>query len=109
MGWILVMFDLPVVETEERRKASRFRNDLLDLGYFMLQESVYARNCVSYEKYGQHLGDVKKLAPERGSITAIYITDKQWLNSVNMTLIKPKKPKRGIEAGEDRPQQMTFW
>jgi CRISPR-associated protein Cas2 len=109
MGWILVMFDLPVVETEERRKASRFRNDLLDLGFFMLQESVYARNCVSHEKYPQHLSNVKSIAPERGSITALYITDKQWLSSVNMTLVKPKKAKRGIEAGEERPQQMTFW
>ena len=109
MGWILVMFDLPVVEREERRKASRFRMDLLDTGFFMLQESVYARNCVSHEKYTQHLSDVKAIAPERGSITAIYITDKQWLNSVSMTLVKPKKAKRGIEAGEERPQQMTFW
>lgn len=109
MGWILVMFDLPVVEKEERRKASRFRLDLLDSGFFMLQESVYARNCVSYEKYTQHLADVKAIAPHRGSITAIYITDKQWLSSVNMTLVKPKKAKYSIDPGEDRPQQMTFW
>lgn len=103
------MFDLPVVETEERRNASRFRQDLLDLGYFMLQESVYARNCVSYEKYTQHLSNVKRISPDRGNITAIYITDKQWLNSVSLTLVKPKKSKFGIETAEDRSKQMTFW
>ena len=103
------MFDLPVVEANERRLASRFRQDLLDVGYFMLQESVYVRNCVSYEKYQQHLSKVQALAPQRGSITARYITEKQWLSSVNMTLVKPKRGEYQTEAGEGRPEQMTFW
>lgn len=109
MGWILVMFDLPVVEQDERRQASRFRNQLLDLGYFMLQESVYARNCVSQEKYQQHLANVRTIAPERGSINAFFITNKQWLTSVSLTLVKPKKTKRQIEAGDEMAQQMSFW
>ena len=109
MGWILVMFDLPVVEKLDRRQASRFRLDLLDLGYFMLQESVYVRNCVSQEKYRQYLAQVKQLAPDQGLINAFFITNKQWLNSVSMTLVKPSKTKRGIEAGEPMPEQMTFW
>ncbi|MEB3286026.1 MAG: CRISPR-associated endonuclease Cas2 [Vampirovibrionales bacterium] len=103
------MFDLPVIEPEERLQASRFRNGLLDLGFFMLQESVYARNCVSQEKYQQHLGDVKTIAPNRGLINGFFITNKQWLTSVSLTLTKPKKTKRGIEAGEKTTQQMTFW
>lgn len=109
MGWILVMFDLPVVEKEERRQAGRFRSELLDLGYFMLQESVYARNCVSQEKYRQYLSDVRGMAPHKGLINAFYITNRQWLDSVSLTLTKPKKAKRAIEAGENMPEQMTFW
>ena len=35
MGWILVMFDLPVLTDTERKTASRFRKDLLDGGYLM--------------------------------------------------------------------------
>ena len=31
--WVLVMFDLPVETPEERKVASGFRNDLLDLGF----------------------------------------------------------------------------
>lgn len=109
MGWIIVAFDLPVVEKDERRQASRFRKDLLDLGYFMLQESVYARNCVSQEKYEQYLSNIKTIAPDRGLINAFFITNKQWLNSVSLTLAKPKKARYGIEAGEKMPEQMTFW
>jgi CRISPR-associated protein Cas2 len=109
MGWIIVMFDLPVELPEERRQASRFRLDLLDRGYYMLQESVYVRNCVSQEKYGQYLSTLKLLAPERGLINAFFITNKQWQNSVSLTLAKPFKQKRQIEAQEPMPQQMTFW
>lgn len=103
------MFDLPVVEPEERRQASKFRQALLDLGYFMLQESVYTRNCVSQEKYRQYLRDVQAVAPDRGLINVFFITDRQWLSSVSMTLAKPKKTRRSINAGEAMPQQMTFW
>ena len=31
--WLIVMFDLPVIEREERKSATRFRNDLLDMGF----------------------------------------------------------------------------
>ena len=109
MGWLLVMFDLPVGTKEERRQASRFRLELLDLGYFMMQESVYARNCVSQEKYSQHLSDVRAIAPTRGLINAFFITEKQWLSSVSMTLTKPKRNKHSIEMATEAPRQMTFW
>ncbi len=109
MGWILVMFDLPVVEKDERRQASRFRSDLMDLGYFMMQESIYARNCVSQEKYRQHLSDVQSLAPNQGLINVFFITEKQWMTSVSMTLTKPRRNGNSIDAGIESPQQMTFW
>jgi len=32
MGWILVMFDLPVGTEEQRRSATQFRKGLLDAG-----------------------------------------------------------------------------
>ncbi len=103
------MFDLPVVEKLERRQASRFRLDLIDLGYFMLQESVYVRNCVSQEKYQQYLAQVRSIAPYKGIINAFFITNKQWLNSVSMTLVKPPKSRYCIENSAPMPQQMTFW
>lgn len=41
--WCLVMFDLPVETKEQRREATRFRHDLLDWGFIMVQFSVYAK------------------------------------------------------------------
>ena len=31
--WMVVMFDLPVMEKAERKAATQFRNGLLDLGF----------------------------------------------------------------------------
>lgn len=43
--WMVVMFDLPVVEKAERKAATEFRNALLDMGFEMSQFSVYMRFC----------------------------------------------------------------
>lgn len=59
------------------RLANRFRKDLLNLGYFMLQNSIYVRSCVTYEKQEQFIKAVKQIAPSTGSINVIYITDAQ--------------------------------
>ena len=37
------MFDLPVTEKEDRKRATAFRNSLLDEGFCMAQFSVYFR------------------------------------------------------------------
>ena len=41
MMWIICMFDIPVRTRTEMRKATRFRNLLLDNGFVMKQFSVY--------------------------------------------------------------------
>lgn len=41
--WCVVMFDLPVGTKDERRRATKFRNNLLDLGFQMAQFSVYVQ------------------------------------------------------------------
>ena len=46
--WIMVMFDLPVVDPHDRKAATGFRNALLDMGFEMAQFSVYMRFCSGY-------------------------------------------------------------
>ena len=43
--WVVVYFDLPVTTKVERRRATGFRNMLLDEGFLMKQYSVYIRHC----------------------------------------------------------------
>lgn len=109
MGWLFVCFDLPVVESEQMRLATHFRKYLLDSGYFMLQQSIYVRSCVSYEKTEKYINNIKRAAPCNGSICVFYLTDKQWSNSVRIEKADYKKSKYNVNIGEDAPKQITFW
>ena len=48
--WLVVMFDLPVATKIERKLATQFRNNLLDMGFEMMQFSVYTKFCSSKSK-----------------------------------------------------------
>ena len=108
MGQLLVMFDLPTYTLEERRQASKFRNSLLDLGFLMVQESIYLRNCVSYEKMESHIESVKKRAPDVGSIISLFITNRQWQDANNIT-IASRRSHREINPEDEIYEQVTFW
>ena len=107
MGWLLTMFDLPVVSDKERKVATKFRNDLLDDGFLMIQFSVYARPCVSFDQLNKHIGSIRRITPEAGNVRLIYITDEQWAKSV--TVIGPNYD-HGKRAEDPKiPGQVDFW
>jgi CRISPR-associated protein Cas2 len=107
MGWILVMFDLPVLTDRERKMATAFRKDLLDSGYLMIQFSIYARPCVSLEAMDSHIAKVQSVTPEAGNVRLMFITDQQWGNSV--TVIGPNYKQGSREIDPMMPQQVEFW
>ena len=87
MGWLVVCFDLPVVEKEQMRQANLFRKALLEQGYFNLT----------------------MIAPSTGSILAFYITDRQWSLSISIEKSGYKTSKYKKKSGENAEKQMTFW
>ena len=107
MGWILVMFDLPVLTDEERKTASRFRKELLESGYLMIQFSIYARPCVSLEQMDSHIAWVKAITPEAGNVRLMFITDEQWGKSV--TIIGPNYRQGSRALDPEMPEQVEFW
>ncbi|MGA9869199.1 MAG: CRISPR-associated endonuclease Cas2 [Acetobacteraceae bacterium] len=76
--WLFVLFDLPVGTKAERRAANRFRNFLKDDGYMMLQFSVYSRVCRGEDGALKHVARVTRNLPEKGSIRALQVTDRQY-------------------------------
>lgn len=82
--WLFVFFDLPVVTKKERRMAAGFRKNLLKNGYSMLQFSVYNRHCASKESVNVHVKRVKSFVPEKGHVSILSITDKQYGNIINI-------------------------
>lgn len=107
MGWIVAMFDLPVMSDMERKTATRFRNDLLDHGFMMIQFSVYARPCVNFEQISKHIEIIKALIPEAGNVRLLYITDEQWGKSVTVMGPNYRQGKRALNAKV--PEQVEFW
>ena len=76
--WILVMFDLPT-DTKEARAAYRtFRETLKDLGFSMIQYSIYSRSSASEEAAKVHMNKIKLILPDDGQIRVIILTDKQY-------------------------------
>jgi len=76
--WMVVMFDLPVVEKAERKAATGFRNALLDLGFQMSQFSVYMRFCTSNTQVETYSKRVENALPEGGKVNILQFTDKQY-------------------------------
>ena len=76
--WIIALFDLPVMTKAERQKASKFRNYLLDLGFEMVQFSVYMKHCAGKEQAEVIQNRIKVEVPNYGNVKLLQITDKQF-------------------------------
>ncbi|MFV0266293.1 MAG: CRISPR-associated endonuclease Cas2 [Draconibacterium sp.] len=82
--WLFVFFDLPVTTKKERKQAARFRKDLMQDGFSMMQFSVYNRHCASKESAEVHINRVKGFIPEKGQVSILTVTDKQYGNIMNV-------------------------
>lgn len=75
---LMVMFDLPVKTSAERRAYRKFRKGLIREGFFMMQFSIYIRVCPN-RKSAQFLDKrVAQIAPERGTIQTMMVTEAQY-------------------------------
>jgi CRISPR-associated protein Cas2 len=100
--WLYVFFDLPTNTKEQRLAASRFRKDLLQDGFTMMQYSVYIRHCVSKESLEVHLKRVKSAVPPEGFVSTLQVTDKQFGNMINFV-------GKRLEPPPEAPMQLEFF
>ena len=89
--WCLVMFDLPVETKKQRREATRFRNDLLDWGFCMVQFSVYVKYWPTGGQDHATLRAIKTHLPEGGQVRVLALTDRQWATGLRFDNAKPRK------------------
>ena len=99
--WMMVMFDLPVGTTAERRKATRFRNVLLDEGFEMSQFSVYFRFCGDRSRTQPYVNRIRAASPPGGKISILFFTDKQFADIINIQ-------NRAIQAPVKNPDQFVL-
>lgn len=78
--WVQVLFDLPVVRKVDRKAATEFRNNLLDLGFQMSQYSVYMKFCATKDQTDTLVRKIELIVPDRGRVHILVFTDKQYEN-----------------------------
>ena len=76
--WVIAMFDLPTDTPKARKAYTRFRKDLLEDGFTMMQYSVYVRHCASIENAKVHAARMGKQVPAAGEVRFLTITDRQF-------------------------------
>ena len=76
--WMVVMFDLPVLSKRQRKRAAKFRHDLLDLGFEMAQYSVYMKFCGQRNAAEALAKRVERHVPSEGRVSILTLTDKQY-------------------------------
>lgn len=76
--WVIALFDLPTETREQRREYRRFRDHLLRDGFVMLQFSVYARPCPTYEDAEKHTDRVELHLPPEGQVRVLTLTSQQY-------------------------------
>jgi CRISPR-associated protein Cas2 len=101
--WVWVLFDLPVGTRAERKRATTFRNGLLDHGFDMVQFSVYLRHTWSREKAESLARKVGELVPNAGHVQILFFTDKQYAQS------KIFRGKARAKTPAEKPRQLVLF
>lgn len=75
---LMVMFDLPVETSQERRAYRKFRKVLINEGFLMMQYSIYVRVCVSKQSAQFMERRITTMVPEEGLVQTMMVTEKQY-------------------------------
>jgi CRISPR-associated protein Cas2 len=76
--WVMALFDLPVLTKDERSRATKFREYLLDQGFVMMQLSCYIKFTPSKEKADALAVKIGAEVPSGGKVDIVFFTDAQY-------------------------------
>ncbi|WP_456389190.1 CRISPR-associated endonuclease Cas2 [Hydrogenimonas sp.] len=83
---VLVLYDIPTNTKQRRAMYTRFRKEVLSLGFDMLQYSIYYRHVFGTNARHSLIGKIVKISPKgikTGiSIRILTITEKQFMDMV---------------------------
>lgn len=75
---VMVMFDLPVVKSEEKREYRKFKKFLEKQGYIMVQESVYSKLALNGSIVKVLENALIKHKPKYGLVMYFTLTENQY-------------------------------
>ena len=74
----ILMFDFPVTTAKERKEYALFRKELIKLGYYQLQNSIYIVNYTNKEKIINIEEQLLKFINAGSSVRSLILTEKQF-------------------------------
>ena len=75
---IIVMFDLPTLNTIDMKNYRIFRKFLIKNGFMMMQESVYSKIALNQSMANLIANRVRDNKPPKGLVQMFMITEKQF-------------------------------
>ena len=75
---LMIMFDLPVETSEERKEYRKFRKNLINEGFIMIQYSVYVRVCVNKKLAEFAEKRIESFLPSKGVVQSLILTENQY-------------------------------
>ncbi len=75
---ILVFFDLPMESSSDKKWYRSYRKSLIQMGFIMLQKSVYCKLALNLTVVKSVKASLKALAPPNGLVQVLVITEKQY-------------------------------
>lgn len=77
---LFCMFDLPMNNKKEQRAYRKFRKQIMNQGFFMMQQSIYVKTCNNREMVESAKRKVKAVSPKDGNIRLMEVTENQYVN-----------------------------
>lgn len=75
---LIVMFDVPMDTSDQRRAYRHFHKALIREGFLMMQYSTYVRVCVNKKAAEFVEKRIAPLAPKGGKVQTMTVTEKQY-------------------------------
>ncbi len=79
---LILIYDLPVYDEENRKIYSKFHRNIIRLGFYMLQYSVYSKVIQNDTSMKQYLFKLERIIPKVGNIVVLKITEKQYQDMI---------------------------
>lgn len=75
---VLVFYDLPMEDGDDRLAYQRFHRYLIKNGFLMMQESVYCKLALNQTAVDAIMANLRKNKPAEGILQVLCITEKQF-------------------------------
>lgn len=75
---MILFFDLPVVTAKQRKTYRHFVKDLVECGFYRIQESVFVKLAINKSSVDATMAHLKDKKPSEGNVVVLIITERQF-------------------------------